>query len=549
MNRTRQILKKSAAAALGVSLVVSGSSTVFAAGSYQETEKAALNRLTESLPDSWDTYVENYEKSAAGTKSNMTLKVEDTGRALVGALMGGADVSWLQSISLDSNISIRDGVEAVVSSVLLNDNKLCDFNVFVDLANVMEYIQIPELSESYIVAPVSSDSEEDSDETQQFIDTYMTTISDLTSVLPDSKTVSTLLDRYGNIVIDNVEEGSSVEESVSVDGISENCTAYEGLISEKALSAMTEEILTAAKDDEEIKSLFDQWADESSDSEDQYKEFQDAIESALNDLSADEDTDENETLSSKVWVNADGKIVGREIGIIDDTANTPVFTWKAPSDGDSSAVLVEFAADDTSLTFTGNGKTADGLLNGDYILAVDGTETVDINVEDLETKPEKTGYYNGTFNISFPTGDTDSTDEDAEVNPLAGFGAVIKLISDAEADTSTLELTVTTSGAALATLSITGEYGDGVEIPDFASLDKTYDATSDEDMTGYLTEANWDTFLTNVRAAGVPDELASQLEEVLKAAVESASQIEGESSTSAETDDAETDTETEDDAA
>ena len=50
----------------------------------------------------------------------MTLKVEDTGRALIGALMGGTDVSWLQSISLDSNISIKDGVEAIVSSVLLN---------------------------------------------------------------------------------------------------------------------------------------------------------------------------------------------------------------------------------------------------------------------------------------------------------------------------------------------------------------------------------------------------------------------------------------------
>ena len=55
---------------------------------------------------------------------------------------------------------------------------------------------------------------------------------------------------------------------------------------------------------------------------------------------------------------------------------------------------------------------------------------------------------------------------------LAGFGAVIKLTSDADADTSTLDLTVTTSGAALATLSITGSYGEGVEIPDFASLDK-----------------------------------------------------------------------------
>ena len=44
MNRTRQILKKSAAVALGASLILSGSSTAFAAGSYQETEKAALNK-------------------------------------------------------------------------------------------------------------------------------------------------------------------------------------------------------------------------------------------------------------------------------------------------------------------------------------------------------------------------------------------------------------------------------------------------------------------------------------------------------------------------
>ena len=233
MNRTRQILKKSAAAVLCASLILSGSSTAFAAGSYQETEKAALNKLTDGIPGNWDTYLENYKKSAAGSKSNMTLKVEDTGRALIGALMGGTDVSWLQSISLDSNISIKDGVEAIVSSVLLNDNKLCDFNVYMDLANMMEYIQIPELSDSYMKAPVSSDSEENSEEAQQFLNTYMTTLSDLTSVLPDSKTLSTLLDRYGNIIIDSFEEGSSVEESVSVDGISEECTAYEGIISEK----------------------------------------------------------------------------------------------------------------------------------------------------------------------------------------------------------------------------------------------------------------------------------------------------------------------------
>ena len=42
MNRTRQILKKAVVTAMGASLVVSGSSTVFAASSYKETEKTAL---------------------------------------------------------------------------------------------------------------------------------------------------------------------------------------------------------------------------------------------------------------------------------------------------------------------------------------------------------------------------------------------------------------------------------------------------------------------------------------------------------------------------
>ena len=560
MNRTRQILKKAVVTAMGASLVVSGSSTVFAAGSYQETEKTALANVVSKLPEAWNGYLENYQKACEGTKSTFTLTVEDTGRALAGALMGGTDVSWLQSFTFDSDITIKDGVEAIAGGLLLNDTKLCDLNFYMDLANMVEYIQIPELSDGYISAPIEgtvTTSEGVAENSQEIMSTYMNALSDLSSALPDSDTLGTLLDRYGNIIIDNIEDGSSVEESVSVDGISEDCTVYEGTVSEKAVTAMAEGILTAAKDDAEIKGLFEQWAG-ASDGEDQYQQFEDAVADALDSIgSADGEVSEDPVFSSKVWVNADNKIVGREFAVIDGAETTPVFTWKAPSDGDTSALLLEITAEDSSLTLTGSGTTSDGLLNGDYILAVNGTETVDINVENLETKPAKAGYYNGTFNISFPAAETDSSDSEAgesteddtdtsATDMLAGFGAVIKLTSDADADTSTLDLTVTTSGAALATLSITGSYGEGVEIPDFASLDKTYDATDDEAMTEYLTEINWDTFLANVKAAGVPDELATQLEDVLKAAVESASQPAEEENADTETD---TDTTAEDDAA
>ena len=556
MNRTRQILKKAVVTAMGASLVVSGSSTVFAAGSYQETEKTALANVVSKLPEAWNSYLENYQKACEGTKSTFTLTVEDTGRALAGALMGGTDGSWLQSFTFVSDITIIDGVEAIAGGLLLNDTKLCDLNFYMDLANMVEYIQIPELSDGYISAPIEgtvTTSEGVAENSQEIMSTYMNALSDLSSALPDSDTLGTLLDRYGNIIIDNIEDGSSVEESVSVDGISEDCTVYEGTVSEKAVTAMAEGILTAAKDDAEIKGLFEQWAG-ASDGEDQYQQFEDAVADALDSIgSADGEVSEDPVFSSKVWVNADNKIVGREFAVIDGAETTPVFTWKAPSDGDTSALLLEITAEDSSLTLTGSGTTSDGLLNGDYIFAIDGTEAADINVENLETKPEKAGYYNGTLNVTFPVAEADAANTDGESeaasNPLAGFGIVINLKSDASTDSSSMGLTVTTSGAPIATLTISGGYGDGVDIPDLTALDKTYDGSDDAAMTEYVANINWDTFLANIKAAGVPDELATQLETILTSAVESMTATDEDQDTSATDSSADGETEAADDAA
>ena len=556
MNRTRQILKKAVVTAMGASLVISGSSTVLAASSYKETEKTALANVVSKLPEAWNSYLENYQKACEGTKGTFTLTVEDTGRALAGALMGGTDVSWLQSITFDSDITIKDGVEAIVGGLLLNDTKLCDLNFYMDLANMVEYIQIPELSDGYISAPIEgtvTTSEGVAENSQEIMSTYMNALSELSSALPDSDTLGTLLDRYGNIIIDNIEEGSSVEESVSVDGISEDCTAYEGTVSEKAVTAMAEGILTAAKDDAEIKGLFEQWAG-TSDGEDQYQQFEDAVADALDSIgSADGEVSEDPVFSSKVWVNADNKIVGREFAVIDGAETTPVFTWKAPSDGDTSALLLEITAEDSSLTLTGSGTTSDGLLNGDYIFAIDGTEAADINVENLETKPEKAGYYNGTLNVTFPVAEADAANTDGESeaasNPLAGFGIVINLKSDASTDSSSMGLTVTTSGAPIATLTISGGYGDGVDIPDLTALDKTYDGSDDAAMTEYVANINWDTFLANIKAAGVPDELATQLETILTSAVESMTATDEDQDTSATDSSADGETEAADDAA
>lgn len=517
MNRTRKLLKKVIAVAAASSLIAAGGSTVMAAGSYQEAETAAYDKFVSGVASSWEEYLASYQTAQKGSNAKITLNVEDTGRALLGAMTGGMDFSWLQSISLDTNTSLQQGLEALTAAVLLNDSKLCDLNIYMDFAKMAEYIQIPDISEGYLVAPMESSDVSISDDSMKL---YFNLLSDLSSVLPDKDTLSTLLERYGQLVISNMEDGASTDETVSVEGISEDCTVYEGQLSEASTVKMLKDIAKTAKDDKEIKSLFDSWTEAGIATDDQYQEFQTAVDDLLSDF-ADEGADDSTLIYSRIWVNNEDKVVGREIGTVDGAETTPVFTWKAPSADGSSALLLEVQADGSSLTLTGSGTSSEGLLTGDYIFAMDGTETMDIHVADLETKPEKTGYYNGKFTLTFPAIDTESTgSEDTTTNPLAGLAVEVNLTSDITTETSQIDLTLTTSGAALATLSISGGYGEGPETKDGDSLTPAYSVDDENDAVEYMKTINWDTLAANATAAGVPEELVSQLQTLLDSAVQ-----------------------------
>lgn len=519
MNHPKLLIKKTAATLLASSLLfAANSSVVFASNSYQEIEQATLDKIITELPEIWDTYLDNYQKSSDGASANISLQIKDTGRAFISAMMGGTDISWLQNISINSNVSLKDELHVIASSILLNDTQICDLNLFIDYTNMLEYLQIPELSESYISAPIYSDSVEDIEQNQEITSTYLNMLTNVDSILPDSDSIGTLLDRYGSLIIDNIEENSTVQETVSVDGIGEECTAYEGVFTEKSLITMAEQVLTTAKEDQEIKAIYELWENNAS-ADGSYEEFQNNIDSLLESIQDVSLATDTAVIFSKIWTNSDGKIIGRELGISDDgITTTPVFTWKAPSDGDNSAFLLEISSDDSSLTLTGSGQTTDGLLTGDYILAIDNIESLNIHVEDLETVPSEIGYYNGTFTITIP----DSVEDDSQASSLSSFAIVIAVTSDAANGSCAFDVTLTISGAPLATLSITGNYDSDAEYPDHTASTNTYDASSDESMAGYLEDINWDTFLTNIKAAGVPEDLAMQLEETLKAAVESA---------------------------
>lgn len=533
MKRTRTLFRKITAAAAASTLLLSGSSTVLAA-SYQEAEKAALSQFIKGFSSYWDVVMEDQEKAMAGTKAVMTLKLEDGGKTLLSAASGGMDFSWLNTLTMDMTAAVTEGKEIVNGAILLNDSPLCNMNMYMDLNELVEYLQIPELSETWMKMPLldsleiseeelaqTFESEEEMQAYMEYMEAYKASmknnfkvLSDLTSFLPDTATVSALLDRYGNIIIDSTAEGTSSEETISVEGISEDCTVYESQITEAGVLSMMKNILTTAKEDQELKGLLDKWSETSG--EDLNAQLQTNADALLADLTGE--GSDAAVVTSKEWVNADGKIIGREISAEDETGSIPVFTWKNPSSDEKSALFIEFGAGEETMTFTGTGQSAEGLLNGEYVFAVNSVKMLGIKAENLETHPKVPGYYNGKIGVSV----LDAGTEEAP-NPLAAFGLDINVASDAEAKTNQVDFTVTNSGAALVTLSVNGGYADAsVSAPEQAVLDASLDITEEGAETSYIQGMDWTAILDNASAAGAPAELVGAFDQMIQQAVDNA---------------------------
>lgn len=545
MNRSRKIMKKLTAAAAASALVLSGTSQVFAA-SYKETEKAALDKLVAGFSAYWDAVMAQYEKGQeTGFNAKMKLTVEENGKAVLGAMVG-MDFSWLNTVTMDMTEIIKDGKEAINADILLNDAPVGTMNICMDLANMTEYFQIPELSQNYMAIPLIPSMEETiADETgamseediaayqaymeeyQASMETYLKIVSDMTTVLPDTKTLSTLLDRYGNILIENFGDETVTEEALSVEGVSEDCTVYEEILTEQEVLSILREVLTTAKEDQELKGLLDMWS-ETGGGEDLYAQLVAGADSALADLpeeGSEEINPEAAMFNSKIWTNAEGKIVGREFGFTDETGTEsyPLISWKNPSADGNSALYFELWLDTSSITLTGSGQSGDQGLTGEYVLAFDGVKTVGIGVNNLKSDTEAPGYMNGSFNFSLL-----DTGTEEEPNPLAAFGLTANIISDAAAQTSQVDFSLTSSGAPVVTLSVTGGYeasGESVEMPDQAVLDAALSVESEEDMTAYAEGLDWTTVLTNLGAAGVPEELINQLQMMLTAPDATAAEV------------------------
>lgn len=519
------------AALLGTAVIPS---TAFAADDYASIEKNAWAEEVKNMASSYAASIEESQALVSGMQSDISLKIEDSGRSLLG-FVAPFDISWLNDITLANTVSFTDGKEGLLMKVLLNDNQICSLEYYLDPESQDVYMRIPELSDKYFktnlkeaadqqASNIESDIEEltpdDTDvdiPTDNFASAYSDSISlsaslmsDLSSALPEASVIETLLDKYGSMLFDNLTEGESSQETLTAGDISQDCTVYEGQISSEDAVKTATELLEAAKSDSDIESILNIWNDKLSSDENLYESFTTAVDKGLNALK-DTDTSDSEDsyLSTKIWVDENGRIAGRSLEIQEGDTTTPILTWQMPENGSDFGYLLTIASDDiNTYSLSGSGQIDGDKLNGTYELSLADSISAIIEVKDYDTVSAKEGNLNGNYKITFPSSDTDNED-DYYSSILENFALVLDLNS--EKDSGSVALSIENAGSTLGTLSITGGAGEAVEIPDLASLKDVYDANNNDDMNAYAATLDFTSIMDNLSKAGVPDEVITYI--------------------------------------
>ena len=527
MKTKKKWLKKATAiCTAGLLSAAALSSAVYAADSYSSIEKSAWSEKVKEMAGAYATSLEESQSLMSGVQGDMSLKLEDSGRSLLG-FIAPFDVSWMNDITLSTTSTFADGQTGTLMKVLLNDNLVCTLEYYLDPETQDIYMRIPELSDKYLKtnlkeateqqtatieedienADIPADADSLASAYSESLSLSASLMSDLSASMPEATVVETLLDKYGSMLFDNLTEVDGSQATLTAGDISQECTVYEGQISAADAIKTGTDILEAAKSDEDIKKLLDSWSEKLSDGENLYDSFTESIDTGLDALkNTDTDDSDESYISTRIWVDENGRIAGREISLHENDTDTPVLTWQMPENGSEFGYLLSFTPDDESdYVLSGSGQIDGDKLNGTYEFSTGGTVLSVIEVKDYDTASIKEGYLNGNYTVTFPAGDT----EDDSLAMLENFALVLDLSS--EKTSGSVALSVESAGSTLGTLSITSGAGDTVDIPDLASLKDVCDASNDEDMNDYAATLDFTSIMENLSAAGVPDEVVTYI--------------------------------------
>ena len=396
-------------------------------------------------------------------------------------------------------------------SLTYGGNNLVSANAVYSRDNKSAYVQIPELSDAYLMVNVDSLKDKVGSElSSQGVDLdSLFDSAEGADVDFDTDALEKDLEEYKKVIEDSFPKPVDGEKKTGdIDGNEYSYTTKEYTISGNDVKAAFKAVLDKAKDDATLKDMFSKAgvADELGMS---YDEIISQYADSMDSLFASDNLDETATFSA--YYSGD------------DLAG---FSFEKDGEGATlytilkdDVVAVDFSlnmSDEGSASFKGSANTVDGVTNGKFTMKMETASDSDIDADKtsadggLSLEPTMAA----SPSINFDTMEAEVTLKDLkeegdafsgtirfDVNGTSDSQAVsgwVELASASTADKLDLSVEFGMNGKQFVTMAVTGNKTEASDIT-VPSGDKIYDMTNDDQMNTYLAGCDSDGFVANVK--------------------------------------------------
>jgi len=454
------------------------------------------------------------------------------------------DMDFLSKISLGLDVDSNDELSQLQLSLGLSDTQIIALSLL--MSDDTFWVGAPGLSDTFLEISAGLMGFVPADDQQ----TEM--ITELLSIIPEEKEIDKLLTKYVELALKEIDKVERTQTTLELEGLKQDVTQMTVNIYEQDALDAVKAILTAAKDDQNIKKIIDDfaayyndmWREQAVDWEDMdlYAGFTEAVESALENLPAEAET--TESIGLIFYIDENHDIVGFSLDLsllvadvraevsvdtvaparISDTAtDAPVanaayaaITWYTVTEGENYKSLLEVRSSEEDyavFAITGGGTKKDGAINGKYSVAVLGTSYLTIELKDYVSNLEATGG----VAVLTPTEEAIEAIFAGPIPYLNVDNIALELGFDIAEGIVNLETKLLGDDAMIVGIALK------LADKEVASLQKptnTVEPNEQSSVLGLLMEMDLDlsTVFTNLRKAGVPEELVTSLEGMVQMA-------------------------------
>lgn len=425
------------------------------------------------------------------------------------------DMDWLKDIRLNISANAPDSsaVQAIME-LALGETRILGLDYILDMENLVMYMGLPEVNEDYVMRDMGEALAQSGQELP--LDQLMAIGTQLVEDMPSEEEVDEFLDGYTEIILSYMTNVEQTEETVTVGKAQQKVTVLTVTITEEDLGQMFEELLEYTKENKTFRQIAQAYVNYTNGycdaglygedmrvSMDDVDAFLDEGIEAFREV-ADQARDGNymhlityadgaEVVGYYIHVYVDDELE-RQLGYLALTHKGTIY-FEAKEEGDFPTAIL-----------SGQGKSNNGKLTGEYVLTEDGDELLTLKLKDVDGE---TGY--GVYDF-IPNAEL----MEEVLEEMDGAEMVSVLASDL---TFRIELAENKIGLELLSdeeLLLGGELSVSVTEPQEVTIPKdTIDINDEAAMEEWSENISIDKILDNLKEAGLPNAIYRLLKQAI----------------------------------